>query len=58
MFIFVYSSFDPVEMVAQSQVLMQKTVSTTRQGQARGMGGVRQEPFNDKGNITSSQLLI
>ena len=58
MFIFVYSSFDPVEMVTQSQVLMQKVVSTTRQWYARGIGSVKTETFDDKGNMTSSQLLI
>jgi len=47
-----------VEMVTQSNVLMQKVVSTTRQWYARGIGSVKSETFDDSGKMTNSQLLI
>ncbi|MDD3521641.1 MAG: hypothetical protein PHT64_03415 [Bacteroidales bacterium] len=47
-----------VEMVTQSNVLMQKVVSTTRQWYTRGIGSVKSETFDDSGKMTNSQLLI
>ncbi|HBG53513.1 MAG TPA: hypothetical protein DDW70_04810 [Rikenellaceae bacterium] len=47
-----------VEMVTRTNVLMQQSVTSTRQWYSRGIGSVKSETYDDKGNRTSSQLLI
>ena len=47
-----------VEMTSETRVLMQKSVTTRRNWYARGVGVVKSETMDNKGDITNSQLLI
>ncbi|MEJ1729717.1 hypothetical protein SMA90_25630, partial [Escherichia coli] len=47
-----------VEMVTETRVLVEKSVTRTLTWYARGVGSVKSETYDDKGNITNSQLLI